>query len=173
MTQNADGPMRPCPTPTARSAYESESESICTAAGSMHDVKNLITTSWQTRRLCLMLRRIFKMGVPFGPTVLGYPPSDCSADFTTRTPIHPYNTSFSQILKICRRWHLRAKSLRRRHEFRSNFGIFLGLLPPRGATNPKIWAALETRDHPLAFYQKSSWSVQRFGRLPIRRNNNK
>ena len=83
-------------------------------------------------------RMIFKIGVvPFGPTVLGYPPSDCSAVFTTRTPIHPYNTSFFQNLKICPRCHLRAKSLGRRREFRSNFGIFLGLLPPRGATTPK------------------------------------
>ena len=43
---------------------------------------------------------------------------------------------------------------------------------PQGCDNPKIWAALETRDHPLAFYQKSLWSVQRLGRLPIWRNNN-
>ena len=40
-TDNADGPMRPCPTPTARSAYESES----TAAGAMHDAKKFSTTS--------------------------------------------------------------------------------------------------------------------------------
>ena len=148
MTQNADGAI-----------WANRSRLSRTAAGSMHDVKNLITTSHAVRMkakvfvqqpgLCMTVKiysrrhdkreceEFSKWGVPFGPTVLGYPPSDCSAVFTTRTPIHPYNTSFSQNLKICRRWHLRAKSLRRRHEFRSNFGIFLGLLPPRGATTPK------------------------------------
>ena len=111
----------------------------CTAAGSMHDAKIFIRTSWQTRlyAYCALYEWFSKWGVPFGPTVLGYPPSDCSADFTTRTPIHPYNTSFFQNLKICPRLHLRAKSLGRRREFRSNFGIFLGLLPPRRATTPK------------------------------------
>ena len=129
----------------------------CTAAGSMHDVKYVITTSWQTQlyAYCAMCEEFSKWGVPFGPTILGYPLSDCSAVFTTRTPIHPYNTSFSQNLKICRRWHLRAKSLRRRQKFRH----ILGAPAPHGGDNPKILAALETRDHPLAFYQKSSWLV--------------
>ena len=125
--------LRPCPMPTARSAYESESDSV-QQPGLCMTCKNFSTTSWQTRlyALCAMCEGFSKWGVPFGPTVLGYPPSDCSAVFTTRTPIHPYNTSFSQNLKICPRWHLRAKSLRRRHEFRSNFGIFWGSCPPGG-----------------------------------------
>ena len=137
-TDNADGPMRPCPRPNARSAYESESDSV------------------QQLGLCTTLK--FSSG---RHDKLAYTPIvHCTNDFQNGgshlgqrfsaiphpivariSPLEPQFIPtiqvFFQNLKICPRLHLRAKSLRRRREFRSNFGIFLGLLPPRGATTPK------------------------------------
>ena len=86
---------------------------------------------------------IFKIGVvPFGPTVLGYPPSDCSAVFTTRTPIHPYNTSFFSEFENVSPLPFESEKFGTTSRISVKFRHILGAPAPQGGDNPKIWGAL-------------------------------
>ena len=121
----------------ARSAYESES--ICTAAGSMHDVKNFITTSWQTR-LCLMLRAMCEGFSKWG-SHLGQPFSAIPHPIVPRfSPLEPQFIPTIQV--FLRIWKFVAVGIWERKvcDDVTNFGqilaYFWGSCPP-GARQPQ------------------------------------